>query len=577
MEARWQSIGGFRALVNPRYDSPALRKALAEIESLASGPDAALLQAGRHRTVRLCLETGTEGGPLDAVAKFFGRQSPAKDLWDHLHSTKARRTYEAALFLSSAGIGTTPPVACLERWRGARLECGVFVSVFVEDALCFKDRLVALWQSHAPYSAFLEAMETAARGIRALHDAGCVHGDLGNQNVFFTRRTPDGPYRDALFLDLNRARFSATPPCESARARDLARIWLPEKFLETFLRIYWGGELPRSFLLWWRIWRKRFRIHSATRKFRHPFRELRYALHPETAPAQAPYPPPNRQWVWDADAMRPAPVAGKKQMLYFLDPGWRRWILWNSAAIMRHFAKEAAAYPDAQATSCAIRLIVRETGPAAAISGMKASGLNRALVRFAMADGEETNAKRLAVANALAAAGVGVAVQVLQTPEFLGGEPVAAFAARMLSGCAFAPDWVCIGQGINTLAWGLRTPSERKSLVVAGNHVAELAEARGVALRAVAAAVESPVLQTGCANIPSLLAESGQYAALALAWRQGDGNLADEIRALAALAADTKGAPQRIIVISEAPLDSEATSALPGCVSEICAVSNPTR
>ena len=585
MEARWQRIGGFRALVNPRFDSPALRAALADIESIASGDGAILLQAGRHKTVRMPLETGLADGRLDAVAKFFGSQSPVKDLWDRLHSTKARRTYEAALFMSGAGIGTTPPVACLERWRGARLDAGIFVSAYVDDALCFKDRLVALWQEHAPYSAFLETMEIAARGIKALHDAGCVHGDLGNQNVFFTRRAPDLPYCDALFLDLNRARFCDAPADENARARDLARICLPEKFLETFLRLYWGGEPPQSFLRACVLWRKLFRFHSATRKFRHPFRELRYVLHPETAPAQAPYPPANRQWVWDSDAMRPAPVAGKRQMLFFLDPGWRRRILWGSVGLAKFLAGKAAASrnaassastgaiacADTQAPSCKMRLIVRETDSGTATKLMAASGLGRALVRFAMADGEETNARRLAVANALAAGGHGVAIQVLQRPEFLGGESAEAFAARVLDGCGFAPDWLCVGQGVNTLVWGIRTVTECKRLAAAGNR-AVASCATKVAVPLVASAIESPVLQTGCSNIPPHLAGNPECDAIALAWREGDGELEKEIETLRALAEETAQMRRGIVVIADTPFDRRKIAALPGGVREICAV-----
>ncbi|MBR0057433.1 MAG: hypothetical protein IJP66_08910, partial [Kiritimatiellae bacterium] len=332
MEPTWQKTGGYRALVNPQIDSEALRQSLASIESLASAPDATLLQAGRHRTVRLALDCGG-GRRIDAVAKFFGRQSPLKDIADRVIGTKAHRTYDAARFLASQGIGTTPPIACLERWRGPRLTSCVFVSAFVAGATCFKDRLVELWRSRAPYSEFRDAIGAAARGVRALHDAGCTHGDLGNQNIFFSPDPDGGPCGDALFMDLNRARFDDVPLPMARRARDLARICLPEGFMDVFMRLYWGEEPPRAFMREWRLHHRLFRIHSATRKYRHPIRELDYALNPQKAPAQASYPPRRLQWVWDDKAMRPAPVAHDATLLSYLEPRYRSRLLRNSRAL----------------------------------------------------------------------------------------------------------------------------------------------------------------------------------------------------------------------------------------------------
>lgn len=570
MSAPWQEIGKFRAIVSPHFDFPDMRAALAEIERLAAAPEARLLQAGRHRTILLRLPR--DGREIEVVAKFFGRQPLLKDLWDRVHSSKAFRTFAAAEFLARAGIGTTPPIACLESWRGPRLVSSVFVSVYLDDILCFKDELVSLWRRHAPYSAFLDSMVRAAEGIRALHDAGCRHGDLGNQNIFFRRGARRGPFREALFLDLNRSRFSDQPLSDAQRARDLARICLPDAFLQTFLRLYWHDTPARPFLDEWRKWRRRFRFHSATRRFRHPFRELDYVLHPLKAPAQAEYPPADRQWVWNDIVHRPEPVSDSKTTLSRLEPAYRSEIRRSSRKLALRSSAEAAALLPAGLDSpdpspIVRRLIVDEAelDPAA----IDRLGGGKVLVRVSEAEGVEVARKKVALAKALASRGCGVAIQITQLPRFAGGDTIR-FADCVVDGFGGIPDWVSVGQGINNVEWGLRDAADRKLFLDASEHFVKDRPARRY--KVVSAAVESPVLQEGCGNILNLLGGNVRYSSIALAWRKVEGDLEDEVMKLRALAAGSFYARQKIVVICDGPCDipPETERRLSGIVGEIC-------
>lgn len=576
MEREWQKIGCYRAVVNPRFDSPALREALADIESISGSHGATLLQAGRHRTIRISLPCAC--GHLDAVVKFFGRQSLPKDVWDRLHGTKAWRTYAAANHLCSAGIGTTPPIACIERWKGPRLSLCAFVSVFVDDMLCFKDWLGTLWRDHATFAGFKDAIAKAAEGIRQLHDSGCSHGDLGNQNIFFTKREKGGAYIDALFLDLNRARFSAIPLDEEARAKDLARIWLPEGLLPTFYTLYWRGEKPsKRFLSACRAWRRRFRIHSATRKFRHPLRELAYTLDPRKAPAQAAYPPASRQWIWDAEGHRPAPVVCKRHILSFMDGDYRRLLVHSDRMMLRRL-EMAKRFPESLNLEAGQRkdvtpkrLCVDALDVESALLASSASCLGKVLVRISEAEPAETVEKRLRVARALKADGFGVAVQILPLPRFAGGDTLR-FTISIVSSLGFEPDWICAGQGINSIEWGIRSESDLDAAIEASAHFAK--DYSGGCHRTISAAIESPVMQTGCGNISRLLGKNVRYCALALAWNKSGGSLAEDLHHLRRLAAGSFYSKQGIVVIcDELWCDDYLPADHALAVTEICAPS----
>lgn len=571
MPGSWQQIGRYRALVNPLFDSPALRSSLAGIAELLASPDARVLQAGRHRTIRLAMQA--EGGSIDAVAKVFGRQSLLKDCWDRIHGSKALRTYSAAMRLAEGGIGTTPPVACLEQWRGPRLVCGIFVSVFLGDILCFKDRLVDLWATRARFGDFDEAIRVAAEGVRRLHDCGCSHGDLGNQNIFLVRGVEGGPYSEALFLDLNRSRFRLGALPDEERGRDLARICLPDGFMALFMRRYWEGDPPARFLRAWRRWRRRFRIHSATRKFRHPLRELDYSLHPWKAPAQAAYPPLQRQWVWDGTSRHPAEAILPETLATLLDCGYRREVARLDAALARRFKLASSIHLpqclDAPAAApVALRLTIEAESPAQARAAMEAMRTDKILLRVSEADDPADVERKAAIGRALAAEGAGIAVQVQQMPPFLGGNAVA-FAEGFLARLGVGPDWICVGQGINSLPWGLRSAEDRRRFLEASAHFATNGRYSGMSVAA--AAIESPVMQAGCGNISVMLGKNVRYRALALVWGDGCPPLEKELETLRALAAGSFYARQKAIVIAETGLGGLGDiQALSGFVGEVC-------
>ena len=313
----WTQLGGFRALVAPAFDAPGLREALAALPALLAGPDACVLQAGRHVTSRLSITA--DGRTLDLVVKRFGGQSPCKDLWDRLLGSKARRTFLAADYMRRHGIGTVEPVACLERWSGARLRDSCFVSLFLADTVCLKDRLAEVWRRSSDGSEFQPLLELVADGVRRLHDAGCAHGDLGNQNIELVK-SGDG-FSGVAFLDLNRAHCGRRLAV-GERADDLARIHLPYGLYDDFFRLYWRGDVPAAFLRAYRLRRFFFKLHGATRRIRHPLRERRYRLHPETAPAQVGYP-------------RPFVVADNVPDGHYTDPRGRRLSRDQAAALPR--------------------------------------------------------------------------------------------------------------------------------------------------------------------------------------------------------------------------------------------------
>lgn len=244
-------------------------------------PDAVVLQSGRNLTVRAPL------AGVDAVVKRFPAPSAFRAALDRFAGKppKATRSLSVAKELSRRVPGSTPaPLGAVERADGT----GLFATAAEPGLVSMTRALAALYASNGPCEDLIALLERVARACRSWHDAGFFHGDLGNQNV---QLAPDGR---VLTLDLDRARFFGGPGGVPVRlrARDLSRIALPSDFLRVFFEMYWRDVPPRDFLRAERRFRRRFAFHTATRKWRHPFRRR--------APSAEPvYPAPPDIWIWD--------------------------------------------------------------------------------------------------------------------------------------------------------------------------------------------------------------------------------------------------------------------------------------
>jgi hypothetical protein len=133
-----------------------------------------------------------------------------------------------------------------------------------------------------------------------MHECGFLHNDLGNQNILLCRDA-HGVWNNVQFIDLNRGRIKPVLSSRE-RARDLSRIALPSDFRRVFFEMIYQVEPPAEFLAWESHYRRRFDLHSRTRRWRHPIREAR--RHP--APGDPPcYPAAKDIWIWDERSAQP--------------------------------------------------------------------------------------------------------------------------------------------------------------------------------------------------------------------------------------------------------------------------------
>jgi hypothetical protein len=309
----WQRHGPWRFLIAPGWALLGFDETLFRLSFLLEKQSTPLVPPGRHRVDRLDLPCGAE--TLDAVVKTYGLQPAWRDRLAFQSGTKAECAFRNALLLRAAGVGTPEPIAVAERWEGSRLRESRLVAAFVPDLTSFRDELNRIYLIAPRCAPLMVLLQCVADAVRAMHDAGILHRDLGNQNIGL-RRNPDGaatPW-SILFLDLNRARRVSNPtPAE--RGTDLARLDLPSDFLRVFHAMYFLGHAPPpEFAEAEQKARAAFDRHTALRPLRHPLREARlHRAEKENAP-----PLRGRDiWIWDDRSAQaiPAYVAKDRRKL----------------------------------------------------------------------------------------------------------------------------------------------------------------------------------------------------------------------------------------------------------------------
>lgn len=294
-ESAWKPHGSWRFLIAPGWDRAGFAEVLAQLPFWIEKHATPLVPPGRHRVDRLVLPCGPDA--CEVVVKTYAVQSAARDRLAARIGTKAERAFRNALLLRSAGIGTPTPVAVAERWEGSRLRESRFVAVYVPELTNLRDELNRIYRE-APFCApLMGLLQDVADAVRALHEAGLLHHDLGNQNVGLQRNPANlsTPWK-IFFLDLNRAR-PVESPSPAGRGADLARLDLPSDFRRVFHAMYHRGHAPPpDFAVAEQAARTAFARHTALRPFRHPLREAR--LRRAAAPTERAL--RGREiWIWD--------------------------------------------------------------------------------------------------------------------------------------------------------------------------------------------------------------------------------------------------------------------------------------
>src|SRR5690606_29806953 len=154
--------------------------------------------------------------------KRFKRQSWLKDWHDRHHKSKAERSFAAAYFLFEHQIPTPAPIAWLERWENNRLLESYYLCLY-EEAPSMRDLLSDIYYNQRDNEPLMDLLMQVAPNIRAMHDAGFMHRDLGNQNIL-VRASTRGHQACALINDLNRAKILLRPLSDKERGEDHARI-----------------------------------------------------------------------------------------------------------------------------------------------------------------------------------------------------------------------------------------------------------------------------------------------------------------------------------------------------------------
>jgi len=303
------SVGRYTGAVACRYCDAGFMDQLANLKGLIEHEDAKLLSSGRNRNIRITLQSN--GRPLEVAVKAFGRQFVVKDRIDVKRGSKARRTWLAASCLAARGVGTPPPIGFLECWSDGRLVESYYLCEYQRNITSFKDELIRLFMENPECERFMTLMQCVASAVRAMHETGFQHCDLGNQNILL-RRMENGTWGDVQFVDLNRGRVRGALSLQE-RARDISRIYLPSDLMRVFKEMYFSPATPPDeFLKKEESCRRLYALHTSTRSLRHPFRTMREKKAERT---KADYPAEKDMWIWDERSGQPISVMRPKDRL----------------------------------------------------------------------------------------------------------------------------------------------------------------------------------------------------------------------------------------------------------------------
>ena len=301
------TFGRYVGNISSRFDSTELMGQLASVPRWLDAGEVLPLSEGHDQVLKADLVIG--GKIVSVAIKVFGRQSFFKDWFDRRNQSKAARSYNAGEFLYRQELGTAEPIAWLDRWDNGRLVESYYLCIHVA-APCFRDALIQIYEQEQNNDGMMALLYEVAPALRQLHEAGFMHGDLGNQNILVPKSS-SGAYLAPLFIDLNRSQYPSAPLGDRERAHDLARIALPGAYLDIFKMIYNNHQnLSEPLALLEKKARKRFWGHRRRSRWRHPIRFLKRLSQGQPA---SPYPSDKDLWLWDDKTAQPVVVLDRSE------------------------------------------------------------------------------------------------------------------------------------------------------------------------------------------------------------------------------------------------------------------------
>lgn len=284
--------GGWRARVAEPFvsDSAVIQNWLADFPRAISH---ARKLSESNDTDLFLIEWNHTDDRIPLVVKAFGPKNSLGARWDRISGSPAMRSWEAARHLCRNKVCTPQPFAVIEELKDEFPRRSWYISKELPTFETFQQSLINIYEGSCNSIHLMTLLQHVADNVRAMHTSGLIHGDLGNQNIVLLRDEGGGA-GDVCFLDLNRAKKVPQPQL-ALLAKDLCRIHLPSDLLRIFFEMYFGSEAPREFLTLERRFRNRFKLHTRSRRLRHPIRERRRSKHQ----ANPMYPDDRDIWIWD--------------------------------------------------------------------------------------------------------------------------------------------------------------------------------------------------------------------------------------------------------------------------------------
>lgn len=327
------SLGEFKGYVFNQFELADIQSQLENIQSLLNSNTTVKLSKGADYVVKSSMHIQHQ--TFDVAIKVFKRQSFWKDWYDKKNKSKAERSFNAALYLSEHQIGTPTPIVFMEKWQGKRLIESYYICLF-EPAACFRDLVSDILWEKRDNQPLMDLLLHLAPALRKMHDAGFMHGDMGNQNIFIPQDATKN-WLAPQWIDLNRSKIFDRPLNAKERAFDISRMILPSAYVKLFLYIYSNHQDPDKELLHYEAkFRAAFTRHRRNSKYRHPIRYLKR----KKSAKRSVYPSDKDIWLWDEKTAQPMISLSKKNKAEYRE--WRFVLssLWKTLTSLPSIWKE---------------------------------------------------------------------------------------------------------------------------------------------------------------------------------------------------------------------------------------------